>query len=328
LITIVILSSIISLAWTLLDRRRKNYEELDYWFRAYLAYYLFIGMDFYAMFKMNLAQMPFPNAADKLNLLFNTIGVSPGYSILTGVFEFLAAALLLSRKTRAAGALLLMGVLINIVSLNLCYNVNVKLLSILMLCVDGYLLAPYLPGLINFFCFSGTTTLPLEQLVFNTKWKRIVFCVASVLIPVWVTVGLFVRSNHVKSILKAQKQDYYEVTTFISGKDTLAPLLTDTLRIKNILFTAFYAHKYVVIYNMRDSAINYDYQWNARRDNIRLTPFNKGMDIIEFSYKNVSNQELELSGSYNNHQVRISCKKKPLNDLPILRDKFSWVEGM
>jgi hypothetical protein len=335
LITILVLSVVLCISWTLIDRRRKNYQKLDFWFRIYLAYYLFVSMDFYAIFKINLVQMPFPNAAallssfgqsSKINLLFNTIGVSPLYSILTGVFEMIAAVLLLNRRTRVLGSLLMMAALINIVSLNLSYNVDVKLLSILMLIIDAYLLSPYLIDVVKFLCFSAAKPLSEKQFVFTISRKHRLLQLILVLVPLWVTFDLIIRSNHVKNIVKVQKQVYYQVSTFIKDNDTLPPLLTDTLRIKNLLFTSFYARKYAVIYTMKDSDVYYNYSWDQKQQRIHLMSLDKGRSVVDFSYKTLPQQKIQLTGVYKSQRVTMLCKEISLDNLPISQEKFTWVE--
>jgi hypothetical protein len=308
---------------------------MDFWFRWYLAYYLFLCMDFYAVFKINLIQMPYPNAEallaplgqrSRMHLLFNTVGVSPMYSILTGLFEFIAAALLLNRKSRMLGSVLMMVVLINVVSLNLCYNINVKLLSLLMLSVDLFLMTPYLSPLIKFFGFSKADILLKQETIPVAKWKTNVFNLFVIVTCCWVTVYLTIRSEGVKKTISTQNQHLYDVSVFLRQKDTLSSAPADTFRIKKLLFTAYYAHQYAVVYNMQDSARYYDYTWDDRRQKIRLIPLQKNAPGAEFLYRALPNRQLLLTGMYRQQNIQMLCNEVSLSNLPVNRDKFRWVQ--
>jgi len=74
--------------------------------------------------------------------------------IFTGACEVLGAALLLFRRTSMLGALVSAAVMSNVVALNLCYDVPVKLYSthILLMCI--VLLAPDLPRLLHLFVLN------------------------------------------------------------------------------------------------------------------------------------------------------------------------------
>ena len=101
-------------------------------------------------------------SSDRFSLLWCFMGASPGYAIFTGVCEFAGAFLLLFRRTRVFGSLFLATVLINVVLLNVFYNVMVKLLSIHLLLVD---LVPdssiYIHRLIRF--FYSQELIPLRE---------------------------------------------------------------------------------------------------------------------------------------------------------------------
>jgi hypothetical protein len=334
LLAIFCLSVLATLTWSFADRRRKNYVALNFWFRWYLAYYLFIALDFYAVFKMTLAQIPFPNADVLLapfgrntreSLFFNTIGVSPVYSILTGAFEFIAAVLLLNRKTRVLGCVLMAAALINVACLNLCYNIDVKLMSLLLLAIDVYLLAPYLPRIFKFFYSSEAVAMPASPYIPKGGWRTTLVNVLILLTACWVTLDLVIRSNRIKDQLHAEKQKYYEVQT-IQGNDTTSATLTDSMRIKNILFTAWYAHKYAVACDARDSMTYYDYTWDYQQRCIRLTPWQKTNPVAELSFGLLPNNRMKVAGNYRGRNIEMIWEEKALPDLPLLKEKFRWVQ--
>ena len=85
------------------------------------------------------------------------MGYSPAYNVFAGGAEALGGLLLLFRRTTTLGAVVAIGVLTNIVMLNFCYDVPVKLFSIHLT-----LMATALAGLdgrrlLNAFVFNRPT---------------------------------------------------------------------------------------------------------------------------------------------------------------------------
>lgn len=71
---------------------------------------------------------PFGESSPQV-LLWTFMGYSDAYETFTGLAELCAGILLLSRRTTTVGALITIAVMSNVVMLNACYDVPVKLLS-------------------------------------------------------------------------------------------------------------------------------------------------------------------------------------------------------
>src|SRR5450755_2616110 len=152
-LTILLISVIGTIIWTALIRKTTDYDKALYWFRLYLRYILGMVLFFYGIIKVIPVQMPYPGIAtlltplgenDRQYLLWNFMGASPGYMIFTGLCEMTAGLLLFNRRTKVLGYLLSVVVLINVVALNIFYNVPVKMFSIQLFIYNLFLLAPYL----------------------------------------------------------------------------------------------------------------------------------------------------------------------------------------
>lgn len=325
--TIFWVSLISCMVWGVLDRQKANYHRLNYWFRVYLAYYLFINMVFYALFKITVAQMPFPNAGELLKplgdysrvfLLFNFMGASPGYSIFTGMCEFLAAALLLSGRTRVLGALLMLAILVNILSLDIFYNVMQRLLVINLLTITIYLLSPFFTRLAGFFIFQRQESLTEETYQFHSPWKKYLLP-ALLVVPVWVSVSTVLRGlNVARSDQFRKQQKAYQVVTFVSDGDTIPPLVTAQLRIQKVIFTATYAHTYVLLYSMSGVPTQFDYV----KDTLKSTISFPGAQL---AYKKLPGDTLRLDGQLQQHRVNMLLSPIRLDTLPLVKEKIRWV---
>ncbi len=103
-----------------------------------------------------------------MGLLWTFMGFSAPYVIFAGVAEAIAGVLLLFRRTSTLGALAACTVLLNIVMLNFCYDVPVKLYSTVYLLMALFLLVPDVAPMWRFFVLrrdsriAGVSLLPAE----------------------------------------------------------------------------------------------------------------------------------------------------------------------
>src|SRR5580692_2715309 len=131
----LLLAAVGSLVWTLLDPRRKNYERLGYWLRTAVRYFLALQCFEYGIMKLFMMQMSTPTLSQlatplgdfgPMRLCWMSMGYSAPYEVFGGLMEVVAGLLLLYRRTVTLGLLAGLGVFINVMMLNLSYDVSVK----------------------------------------------------------------------------------------------------------------------------------------------------------------------------------------------------------
>src|SRR5262245_41045985 len=122
------------------------------------SYELALNMLIYGLGKIGHTQFPFPppgrlaetfGDASPMGLLWTFMGYSTGYNIFGGAAEAIGGVLLFLRRTTTLGALILIGVLSNVVALNFCYDVSVKIGSVHLLAMAFFLAAPDLHRLVS-----------------------------------------------------------------------------------------------------------------------------------------------------------------------------------
>ncbi len=137
--------------WSALDRRRPNYASLYRWFHLGLRFVLGSEMVLYGMVKAVPLQMPFPFLArlvepfgnfSPMGVLWASVGASPAYERFTGCAELLAGILLFIPRTSLAGALVALLDASYIFTLNMTYDVPVKLFSFQLIAMALLLLGP------------------------------------------------------------------------------------------------------------------------------------------------------------------------------------------
>lgn len=138
--------------WTLLSwGRAVGLRTIDA-MNVLVRYNLAAAMLGYGWHKVWPVQMP-PPGPDRLigtigdmspmGLIWTMMGSSPSYQIFGGLGEVLGGVLLLFRRTTLLGALVTAGVMTNVVALNFCFDIPVKLYSSHLLFQALFLVIPH-----------------------------------------------------------------------------------------------------------------------------------------------------------------------------------------
>jgi hypothetical protein len=102
------LAAIACVMWSILDRKRANYDRLAFWLRMIVRYYVATAALSYGIIKIFALQMSFPTQSllstplgDLLPMRFSWLflGYSVPYQTFSGVMETVAGLLLLYRRT-------------------------------------------------------------------------------------------------------------------------------------------------------------------------------------------------------------------------------------
>lgn len=161
----VTLAGVATVVWSVLDRRRAEYQRLHQWFRLLLRFSLAVTLIFYGLIKVIPNQMPAPNPfillqrvgeLTPMRMLWIFMGSSPAYQTFTGLAELLGGVLLLVPRTTLLGAVIAVADFTMIFMLNMAYDVPVKIMSFHLLVMSLLLLAPDLPRLADLFLFNRT----------------------------------------------------------------------------------------------------------------------------------------------------------------------------
>jgi hypothetical protein len=150
LLLVILLSTIGTAVWSLIDRRSTAHPRLAAGALVVLRYYLALTLLTYAFAKLAQFPAPTPSRLDQrvgdmspMAMLWTFMGSSRPYALFGGVIEGLGGLLLLWRRGYVAGTLVGMAALSNVVMLNFCYDVPVKLYSAQLLLLSMVLFAPH-----------------------------------------------------------------------------------------------------------------------------------------------------------------------------------------
>lgn len=185
--------------WTAVRRGRPVSQRVSDLMNVYVRYTLGATMLSYGWHKVIPIQMPFPGPdrllgtfgdASPMGLLWTLMGVSPAYQMFAGAGEVIGGALLLWRRTTLLGALVCAGVLANVVALNFCFDVPVKLYSSHLLLMALFLIAPHTMRLAAVLVLNlPAAPVELRPFPLQQRWVRWVGAAAKValilLLAVW-----------------------------------------------------------------------------------------------------------------------------------------------
>jgi hypothetical protein len=252
LLTHLSLALVGCIIWSILDRKRRSYTQANYWLRTFMRYFLIMMCFVYGLAKWFVLQMPFPNQSqlatplgDFLPMRFSWmfIGYSSPYEMFTGAMEILAGIFLLNRKTITLGLVVALVVFTNVMVLNLCYDIPVKLFSIQLVIYCIYLLVNDIKRILDFFVFNRAVNAnTIHHISFPKKWMRITRIVLKiafvglfVIKPVFTTKGFYATFNKPVNI-QPVRPGIYDVAVFALNKDTIPALVSDTLRWRDMIF--------------------------------------------------------------------------------------------
>jgi hypothetical protein len=151
-----VMSAIGTSIWSAVDRKRDAYPSLDRWFRLFMRFAVGTTMLGYGMVKAFPLQMPYPPLTrllepfgnfSPMGVLWYSVGASPGWERFAGFMELTAAVLLFIPRLSLLGALVCFADAVQIFTLNMTYDVPVKLFSFHLILMSLFLMAPEVPRL-------------------------------------------------------------------------------------------------------------------------------------------------------------------------------------
>ncbi len=268
-----------AIIWSVLDRKRRHYTSLFALLRIWSLLFVSSNMLDYGACKIFPSQFPplqnhilTQTVGEKspMGLLWTFMSASQPYTIFTGLVEFTAGLLLAIPYTRVLGTLLCVTVAGEIVMLNMCYDVPVKILSGHLLVLSIFLLLPDTRNLFNIFCrqrsASAFTSLNLFQ---NKKFNLIVWSVAWCFLAYHAFFGFFYSYKSFKTSVAELPRvgDYKGSWTVDSYQYSGQPLPADLLA--DCRWESLWVHEKSI------AASNAGEEWTT----YKLTKLNNGKDL-------------------------------------------------
>jgi hypothetical protein len=322
-----------TIVWIILDSKRTHYEKLWYWFIVVLRYYLGVVLLAYGFVKIIQTQFPAPSLETMLQsygestpmkLLWTFMGYSKEYNFFIGLTEATSGMLLFFRRTRLLGALLSIAVMSNVVVLNFCYDVPVKLLSTHLLVISVILLLLDIKRLVAFFILNKTVAPVPVQSVYRKPWEKTLYIAAKVVfiggfLLIYIGQGVMRQAQLSQSTENGTAlYGVYDVQEFILNGDTLPPVTTDTRRWKRMYIRSAES---VDIQYMDGASIRWTCQIDTVHHAINLASMGAAVGTL-YNYE-VSHNTMIMTGG--EPRTMITFLVKNHDNFPLLNGQFNWI---
>lgn len=335
-LTYLFIAILISLIWTLIDKR-KSHNGLYALLNIYARYYLAFVLSGYGLTKLFSTQFGEPQLSylieplgniDPHILLWTFMGASESYNIFIGLLETSTAILLLFRRTTRLGSLIAIAILVNVLILNIGYDTLVKAFITNLLFINMFILGPHINGLLSFFLSNrytsvGDSTINIELKI--CPWVR--YGVKSLVVVFMLFYHYTVNINmleHSSNPQLASLEGIYEAKEFYRNNQFRPPLTTDSSRFRRIVINE---EGYLTFQFMNDSSVQYDIKGDTVDKSIALSTWRDSTFKSKLRYSIINPQEYLFEGVYEGDSIKVISKKINLNDFVLLRSKgkMKWV---
>ncbi len=332
------------LVWSIVDRKRASYNVLFYWLTTIVRYYLAITMLTYGYAKVFKLQFPFPGLhrllepygdSSPMGVAWTFMGYSQGYNYFTGFAEVISGLLLFFRRTTAIGALLAFIVSANIMAMNYCFDIPVKLLSSAMVLMSLFLLGNNIRKLFGLFFRGRNITLSTARPpLIRKKALRISLMVVKALLVIYVVAFYAFGSfdsmrKYGDNAPRPPLYGIYSTKLFLLNKDTLAALQTDTLRWKQLVIDGGADYPYGYMKMMNDSLKGYAVKIDTTLHLLAISDYSDSAKNWNLHYRNPAKDSLVLWGSrlwgQQADSVLIALTLYPLNNFRLSSRGFHWI---
>ncbi|HEY4197633.1 MAG TPA: hypothetical protein VGM63_18960 [Mucilaginibacter sp.] len=308
--------------WTITDRKRTSYNKLLYWFSQWLIMLLACIGFAYGIVKIFPVQMNSLSVIDlykpvgelsPFNLLWATFGYGKPYQVFTGIFEASGAILVLFKRTRLAGLLIMTAVMLNVIMLNYTFQVGVLTLSFYIFLVCLFLLSAYTRRLSGILLADKQVILPQNEYIPDKKsklrWLRIPMLL-------FIAFSFVADSNHAYNwystrALANKSRKYSMVRNYVINNDTLPLIENDSIRWRIWSERVNEGKRQVTITTMNPAVYRtYTIQQDSLLNSLTLLPLYSNDTIpLKFCYTQVDNHDWCLEGVVNQKKVKVNLHR-------------------
>lgn len=324
------------LIWSVIDRRRNNYQPLLYWFTVVVRYYLACNLIIYGSFKVFKSQFASPNEyrlmetygqSSPMGLAWTFLGFSKGFNYFMGFAEVLGGLLLFIRKTKTFGALFCMTVTANIVAINYCFDVPVKIFSSMLFLMTVFIAAPDVHRLIQFFILNRDSRLKSYAPSYKSKnWKIILLLIKTIFIASVLydstKQAIQDKNQYGDEAPKPKLYGNYRVETFYKNTNVIPPLTTDKIRWNKILLSNFDRG---AVQMMDDTLQDYTYYVNPDTNEIRFNDRFSNELKYTFKYIQIDQDHIEMKSEDPDSSTYMKLVRLEPGDYLLMKRGFHWI---
>ena len=332
----IVLSLVISLIWVILDRKRSSYNQVHSGLRVSIRYFLAYTLICYGSIKIIPLQFSPPDLntltetygdSSPMHLAWTFMGYSKGYGVFVGLAEIIPGILLLFRRTALLGSLIATAVFINVVAMNLAFDIPVKLFSINLLFFSVFIAAKDFSRLKKFFLLNSTAnaaTLTFDSPSKKYKILRLSLKTLFVLFLLYGTVWETIEASKIYGAAAPKPPLYgiYNVEKMTSKNILLEPLISDSNQWKQLIIN--HAES-VNITTLSDREKWMGFKVDTLQKTAGFKSYMDSSDAFTLHYKQADKNHLQLYGKIKNDSVVIYFKRFDESNFELINRDFHWI---
>ena len=334
---LLVLASLGTAVWSLLDRRRGSYAALDRWLRVLVRTALGSTLVVYGMDKVVPLQMPYPDlrrlvepygSLSPMEILWASIGASPAYEIFTGCAEALGGILVLFPRTALLGALVCLADTVEVFVLDLTYDVPVKLFSLHLILFCLFLLAPEWARLRDFFLGGSAVGPPTQRPLFRSRRANRVFAATMALYVVYL-LGMALRSDveawsqYGGGAPRSPLYGIWSVEEWTMDGVSHPGLVGDAQRWRRLIFQY---PPVATAQRMDDYFVRFRAKIGAQNRRLGLTQADDEKWTAGFLVERPAPDRLVLQGDMDHHRARLELRLEDQAKFLLPNRGFHWVQ--
>ena len=335
LFIVLVVASIATAVWSILDRRRENYVTLHKWFSLVMRFALAAQMLYFGMVKVIPTQFPAPSLVTLVapvgnlslqGLLWTSIGASRPYEVFTGIVEVLGGLLLLTQPTTMAGAMLCLASMFQVFVINMTYDVGVKILSFQLVLMSLFLLAPDFPRIANVFFRSDSSA---ESQLLPTRHAN------KIALAIQIAFGMYllaVYANISRTFWYDEggggspKSPLYGIWNVeelaIDGELRPSQVNDYDRRWRRVIFDG---PQWIFFQRTDDSFVRYGVSIDVQQNTLALTKGRSRTWHSNFTFERPESDRLLLEGHMDGHRINMKLQLVEFDTFRLLNSHFRWV---
>ncbi|MBZ5506981.1 MAG: hypothetical protein LAO78_16110 [Acidobacteriia bacterium] len=323
-----------AVVWSVLDRKRSNYQKLHGWLRLCVRIVLAAALLSYGAVKVIPNQMPDPplsrllttnGDSTPMSLLWTFLGASRSYEIFAGLMEMVGGILLFFPRVSMLGALVSAATMTNVFMMNMSYDVPVKLYSFHLLLMSVWLLLPDLQRLANFFVFNREVKPQVHSPFFQRRWLNVSFFAAQLLL------GLYLTSTDLySSYQRARTSGFLAPTAPLYGiwmvdEFTIGgqpPQLNDQSRWQQAIFDNSFE---VVFQSVGGKRQRFIHQTDVQKKTVTVWRRENPGQRMQIAFDRPQPDAMTLDGNVDGKQIHAKLHRVPVPKFLLNTRGFHWI---
>ena len=329
----IVTAVVVTVFWSAFDKKRKSYTQADFWLRHILKYVLAIIIFSYGIDKLIPDQMQLPStkildiSAGNFPpgwLFWTLMGSHTFYESFTGAVEVAAAFLLVFSRTYAMGLIILSATLINVLMLNISFDIGVTYFVIGLLVAVMYLLFPFLKSILYFLFSKQPAELYKQPKPGSSKLYKAIFISSYAL---FIVSAIFNTTDSLNSYTKKEKgyetTRTFNVTNQTYMSDTLKMVVGDKARWKYWIEYKKEGKNYLSLITMNDTvSYNLLFDIDTIKKVIHLKPEDNSGDTMHYTFSySIDNKKGDKTLVDSLHKMTLVIKEFNKENWELLKNR-------